>query len=69
MTTEIKHNISTALERSVCRKGEGQIVFYCRVLFSRKIKESLYLIVLKHSLLSSKKVLAMLNDCTCMYNS
>ena len=63
MTTEIKHNISATLERSVCRKEETQFVSY-----STKIKESLYMIpiVLNHGLLSSKKVLARFNDC--MYN-
>ena len=47
-------------------KGRSSDRFLLYGLFSRKIKESLYLIVLNHSLLSSKKVLAMLNDCTCM---
>ena len=68
MTTEIKHNISATLERSVCRKGEAQFLFYCRAYTAGK-KESLYLvpIVLKYRTLNSKKVLTMLNDCI-IYN-
>ena len=66
MTTEIKHNISAALERSVCQKEEAQFVFYCRDYTAGKFKKSLYLIqiVFKHSLLGSKNIIAMLNDCT-----